>query len=334
MSALSINSNIVSILLFCGSCTFTLYWITNVRLKAEKNTATIKSTPHSLSLTYGNRSRTTSESSTLMGSKQVPIATSRGGVLKSSGSWTIDENNSSNEDLAALVETVEDAGFIKPLVRQISDKCGNTNDIIVVGIAGGSGSGKTTLARAIYDAVGVDNITYISHDSYYKDISHLSLKDREKQNFDHPDSLDTKLLIEHIKLLKDKKSVVIPIYDYATHSRLNTNQSLPAHPIVLIEGILIFDDIELYNLMDIKIFVDTDDDIRLIRRIQRDSVERGRSVKSILNQYMNTVRPMHLQFVEPSKRNADIIVPIGLNSVALDLVVNKLKSHHKNYPLK
>jgi uridine kinase len=213
----------------------------------------------------------------------------------------------------------------EPLVKRISDSA--RSEIIVIGIAGGSGSGKTTLAKAIYETIGEDNITFISHDSYYKDLSHLTEKERAKQNFDHPDSLDTALLVQHINLLKKGKSVAVPSYDYVTHSRVpGTTQAAPKQ-VVLVEGILIFSDKALYDLMDIKIFVDTDDDIRLIRRIQRDTIERGRTIESIVNQYMLTVRPMHIQFVEPSKRNADIIVPVGLNSVALDLVVNKLKSH-------
>lgn len=190
----------------------------------------------------------------------------------------------------------------------------------------GTGSGKTTLAKAIYESVGPDNITYISHDAYYKDLAHLSITQREKHNFDHPDSLDTSLLVEHLKLLKSKRGARIPTYDYATHTRCEAVEELFPSPIVLIEGILIFEDIRLVELMDIKIFVDTDDDIRLVRRIQRDTVERGRSIQSIITQYMKTVRPMHSQFVEPSKKNADIIVPTGLNSVALDLVVSKLQS--------
>ena len=196
---------------------------------------------------------------------------------------------------------------------------------LVLGIAGGTASGKTTLSQAIYKAIGPESITFITHDCYYKDLSHLSLKEREVANFDHPDSLDTPLLIEHIKKLKNSQSVRLPTYDYSTHSRLPGLQEALPCSIILIEGILIFDTPELVDLMDIKVFVDTDDDIRLARRLQRDTIERGRTVESVLNQYFKTVRPMHLQFVEPSRRKADIIVPAGLNSVALDLVVSKLK---------
>lgn len=196
---------------------------------------------------------------------------------------------------------------------------------LVLGIAGGTASGKTTLSQAIYKAIGPESITFITHDCYYKDLSHLSLKEREVANFDHPDSLDTSLLIEHIKQLKSLQAVRLPTYDYSTHSRLPGLQEALPRNIILIEGILIFHDPALVDLMDIKVFVDTDDDIRLARRIQRDTVERGRTVESVLTQYFKTVRPMHLQFVESSKRKADIIVPTGLNSVALDLVVSKLK---------
>jgi uridine kinase len=233
---------------------------------------------------------------------------------------------SSNDDLTFLSPISNSVNIVGPLVSKLSENSAH-GDIIVIGIAGGSGSGKTTLARAIYDSLGATNITYIQHDSYYRDITHLTIAQREKQNFDHPDSLDTALLVEHIKSLKKKEDVCIPIYDFSTHARLNTKEALPARPIVLIEGILIFSDPALYNLIDVKVYVDTDDDVRLIRRIQRDTVERGRTLKSVINQYIQTVRPMHMQFVVPSKRNADIIVPEGLNSVALDLVVSRLKSH-------
>lgn len=216
-------------------------------------------------------------------------------------------------------------GLVSP-VRPVLGSVSDNGDVIVVGIAGGSGSGKTTLARAIYDEMGEENVVYISHDSYYRDISHLSLEERAECNFDHPDSLETSLLVEHIKMLKAKIGVHIPSYDYATHSRvLNSGEDARSRPIIIVEGILILSDPELHSLIDIKIFVDTDDDIRLIRRIQRDTAERGRTVQSVVSQYLRTVQPMHIQYVVPSKRNANIIVPEGLNSVALDLVVSKLK---------
>mmetsp|Transcript_8168 Transcript_8168/g.12198 ORF Transcript_8168/g.12198 Transcript_8168/m.12198 type:complete len:345 (+) Transcript_8168:15-1049(+) len=233
--------------------------------------------------------------------------------------------NSSCENLLLLTPMRKSFDELEPIVKKIGNTT-ETGDVIVLGIAGGSGSGKTTLAKAIYESLGESSITFISHDSYYKDLSHLSMKEREKTNFDHPDSLDTDLLVQHLIALKNGEDVCIPCYDYASHSRKISGSILPPRSIILLEGILIFNDPNLYKLIDVKIFVDTDDDIRLIRRIQRDTVERGRTLKGVISQYINTVRPMHLQFVEPSKRNADIIVPVGLNSVALDLVVSKLKS--------
>jgi uridine kinase len=218
------------------------------------------------------------------------------------------------------------ATLLEPIVSKISSTQ-MRDEIIVIGIAGGSGSGKTTLSKAIYDAIGAENICYISHDSYYKDLSHLTLAERENYNFDHPLALDTPLLISHVKALKEKKTVHIPMYDFSIHTRRNETEILSPKPVILVEGILIFQEAALFEHFDIKIFVDTEDDIRLVRRIRRDTVERGRTIDSVLQQYIKTVRPMHLQFVEPSKRNADIIVPVGLNSVALDLVVSKLKSH-------
>lgn len=239
-----------------------------------------------------------------------------------SGKFSADSKHSREQDVTDPDRTFGLVSAIKPVLGSVSD----SGDVIVVGIAGGSGSGKTTLARAIYEEMGDENVVYISHDSYYRDISHLTLEERAECNFDHPDSLETSLLIEHIKLLKAKIGVHIPSYDYSTHSRvLNSGEDARSRPIIIVEGILILSDPELHSLIDIKIFVDTDDDIRLIRRIQRDTAERGRSVQSVVSQYLRTVQPMHIQYVVPSKRNANIIVPEGLNSVALDLVVSKLK---------
>jgi uridine kinase len=221
---------------------------------------------------------------------------------------------------------------IEPSLNSVSSKV-HPGEPIVVAIAGGSGSGKTTLARAIHKEMGDANVVYINHDSYYRDISHLSMEERAECNFDHPDSLETSLLVEHIKDLKANKAVRIPKYDYSTHSRVyaDSHEAQP-RPIILVEGILILSDPALYNLFDVKIFVDTDDDIRLIRRMNRDVAERGRSVQSVVQQYLKTVQPMHQQFVVPSKRNADIIVPEGLNSVALDLVVSKLTHWLSRWP--
>lgn len=197
---------------------------------------------------------------------------------------------------------------------------------LILGIAGGSGSGKTTLAKAIMSELGDDYAAIINHDCYYKDSSHLTLAQRAELNFDHPSSLDTAYLVQQIKALKNNQSVYVPQYDYATHSRVNTTRLILPKPVIIIEGILIFADSDLLPLLDIKVYVDTEDDIRLARRIERDSIERNRTLKSILQQYFKTVRPMHQEFVAPSRNRADIIVPIGLNSVALDLIVYRLRA--------
>jgi uridine kinase len=222
-----------------------------------------------------------------------------------------------------LMSLQSDEVQVKPITRR-RPSGPNSPNVIVIGIAGGSGSGKTTLADAIYKEVGVENITFISHDSYYRDQSHLTAAERDNLNFDHPDILETDLLVDHIRLLKEGKSVRIPQYDFATHTRCTKTELREPKKIILVEGILIFSCYELVKLLDVKIFVDTADDIRLIRRMQRDATERGRDVPSIITQYLTTVRPMHIEFVEPSKKNADVIVPVGLNSVALDLIVSKL----------
>lgn len=203
----------------------------------------------------------------------------------------------------------------------------NRQDPLVIGIAGGSGSVKTTLASLILERVGIEKIAFLPHDAYYKDLSDLPLNQRATINFDHPDSLDTNLLIEHIKLLREHTAVDIPIYDFKTHSRtLNTKRIMPKQ-VIMVEGILIFSEPELRPLLDVKIFVDTDSDIRFIRRLERDINERGRSTNSVIHQYLATVRPMHLEFVEPSKRYADVIVPEGgLNEVAMDMVVARLEA--------
>lgn len=197
----------------------------------------------------------------------------------------------------------------------------NRNESLIIGVGGGSGSGKTTVVQNIVHVVGEDNILVIEHDSYYRDLSHLSLKDRQKQNFDHPSSLETELLIRHLDALKSGYQIEIPVYDFVAHTRLDkTNPSSPKK-IILIDGILIFSEPNLRNRMDIKIFVDTDDDIRLLRRLRRDINERGRNFDGVLYQYEQFVRPMHLEFVEPSKRYADIIIPRGgENMIALEMI--------------
>lgn len=198
---------------------------------------------------------------------------------------------------------------------------------ILIGIAGGSGSGKTMVAKRIFEELGSDKVIIIQQDSYYKDLGHLTLKEREKQNFDHPDAFDHQFLIAQLKDLLVGKSIDQPLYDYTIHSRKKETRRIGEHVIIVLEGILILHDPELRRLMDIKVYVDTDDDVRLIRRIRRDVTERGRSLESILDQYENSVRPMQLQFVEPTKRYADIIIPEGgFNLVAIDLLKTKIKA--------
>ncbi len=197
---------------------------------------------------------------------------------------------------------------------------------IVFGVAGGTASGKTTVARAVLDAVGAEQIAYLPHDAYYRDMPHLTLEERAHQNYDHPNSLETKLLIEHIKQLLKWRPVDVPVYDFTTHRRTEETVSVEPSPIILVDGILIFTKRKLRDLMDIKVYVDTDPDVRFIRRLQRDIDERGRSLSSVVGQYMDTVRPMHLKFVEPSKRHADVIIPHGgLNKVAMEMVVASLR---------
>jgi len=201
-----------------------------------------------------------------------------------------------------------------------------TESPLILGVAGGSGSGKTTVVENIVAGIGREKILLIEHDSYYRDLSHLPLEDRRKQNFDHPSSLETELMIRHLSALRSGYKVDIPVYDFVAHTR--TEETLAASPksIILIDGILIFSEPKLRNLMDIKLFVDTDDDVRLLRRLKRDILERGRDFNGVLNQYENFVRPMHLEFVEPSKRYADIIIPRGgENRVALEMVSALIK---------
>lgn len=200
-------------------------------------------------------------------------------------------------------------------------------DPLVIGIAGGSGSGKTTVAQAILQRVGADRIAFLQHDSYYKDLIRLPPAQSAEVNFDHPNSLETELLIQHIAALRDGKAVEVPIYDFSTDSR--TTQTFTVQPcrVILVEGILIFTEAALRNMFDVKIYVDTDADLRLIRRLERDIKERHRTVESVIKQYQLTVRPMHLEFVEPSKRYADVIIPEGgFNTAALDMVVARVEA--------
>ena len=196
---------------------------------------------------------------------------------------------------------------------------------IVIGIAGGSGSGKTTVAQEILARVGAEHIAFLPHDAYYKDFGNLSFSQRAAINFDHPDSLETSLLIEHIKLLKAGTPIHLPIYDFKTHSRTAKTILVESQPVILVDGILIFAEPQLREMFDVKIFVDTADDLRFIRRLQRDITERGRTVDSVIAQYQRTVRPMHMDFVEPSKRYADVIIPEGgFNIVAMEMVVARV----------
>jgi len=203
----------------------------------------------------------------------------------------------------------------------------SNNIPLVIGIAGGSGSGKTTVVQEILNRVGADRIAYLQHDSYYKDLAGLPPTLRINVNFDHPYSLETELLIKHVETLRDHQSVEVPIYDFATDSRTSQTFSVAPRRVILVEGILIFAEPELRKLFDVKIYVDTDADVRFIRRLRRDITERGRTTESVIKQYESTVRPMHLEFVEPSKRYADIIIPEGGHNIAaLDMVVARIES--------
>jgi uridine kinase len=198
---------------------------------------------------------------------------------------------------------------------------------LTIGVAGGTGSGKTTVANVILDRVGKQQISYLPHDAYYRDFGNLPPDQKAAMNFDHPDSLETELMIEHIKQLKSGSAVEIPVYDFSTNSRTDRTIRVEPHPVIIVEGILLFTDKELRDLLDIKIFVDTDPDIRFIRRLQRDINERGRTTESVIRQYLKTVRPMHLDFVEPSKRYANVIIPEGgLNEVAMEMVIARIES--------
>ena len=200
-------------------------------------------------------------------------------------------------------------------------------DIMIIGIAGGTGSGKTTITRKIRQHFG-DDVSVIYHDNYYKAHDELTYEQRTKLNYDHPDAFETDLLIEHLKRLRRGESIQCPVYDYTVHNR--TQETVTVYPsrVIVVEGILIFQSRELCREMDIKIFVDTDADVRILRRIVRDVRDRGRSIDSVVNQYLTTVKPMHERFVEPSRRNADIIIPEGgHNKVALDMVLERIRSH-------
>lgn len=196
---------------------------------------------------------------------------------------------------------------------------------IIIGVTGGSGGGKTSVSRAILSNFPNAKIAMIEHDSYYKDQAHLTFEERIKTNYDHPLAFDTDLMIEHLKELTEGRPVDIPIYDYAQHTRSDRTYRLEPQDVLIVEGILVLEDKRLRDLMDIKLFVDTDDDIRIIRRIKRDMEERGRSLDSIIDQYTSVVKPMYDQFIEPTKRFADIVIPEGVsNVVAIDLINTKV----------
>jgi len=200
-----------------------------------------------------------------------------------------------------------------------------TEGPLVIGLAGGSGSGKTTIAESIVDAIGPESMTLIQHDAYYRDQTHLPLEERAKVNYDHPDSLETDLLVAHLEELRAGRPVERPVYDFTVHDRSEETVRVEPRPAILVEGILVLSEPALRDLMDLKVYVDTDPDLRLVRRWARDITERGRSFESVRDQYLQSVRPMHLQFVEPSKRYADIVIPEGYNQGAVGTVISMIR---------
>lgn len=198
---------------------------------------------------------------------------------------------------------------------------------VVIGIAGGSGSGKTSVTNSIYEVFKENSVVVIEQDYYYKDQSHLAFEERLETNYDHPLAFDTDLLIEHINELLERRAIEKPVYNYALHTRADEKILIEPKDVIILEGILVLEDERLRDLMDIKLFVDTDGDLRIIRRLLRDINERGRTIDSVIEQYLTVVRPMHNQFIEPTKRYADVIIPEGgQNEVAIDLMVTKIKT--------
>jgi uridine kinase len=198
---------------------------------------------------------------------------------------------------------------------------------VVIGVAGGTGSGKTTVAHQVLERASTEKLSLIQHDAYYKDLSELPVAQRAILNFDHPDALDNGLLIAHLQELKAGRPIDVPVYDFTSHTRTEQTRHVEPSRVILVEGILIFADVALRRLMDVKIYVDTDADIRFIRRLQRDIAERGRTMDSVIHQYLATVRPMHQEFVEPSKRYADIIIPEGgFNEVAIEMIATRIRA--------
>jgi uridine kinase len=196
---------------------------------------------------------------------------------------------------------------------------------LIIGIGGGSGSGKTTIAQSIVEAIGHDDVALIQHDAYYRDQTHLPLEQRAKVNYDHPDSLETDLLVEHLEELRSGRPVERPVYDFTVHNRSSETVPVDPRPVVVVEGIMVLYEEALRALMDLKVYVDADADLRIVRRLERDINERGRSFEAVRRQYLETVRPMHLQFVEPSKRYADIVIPEGYNVNAVATVVSMIR---------
>ena len=206
---------------------------------------------------------------------------------------------------------------------------------MIIGICGGTGSGKTTIARAIVKAVGAKNVVLIEQDSYYRNLADMPLDERHQANFDHPDSIDSDMLVNHILRLKQGLKVEMPLYDFKTHTRSSNIETIEPKPVVIVEGILIFSETRILDMLDVRVYVDTPDDIRFIRRLQRDITDRGRTVESVIGQYYRSVRPMHHEFVEPSKRNADIIIPEGAQTgVSIDLLCGLIREKLGKQPTK
>lgn len=200
-------------------------------------------------------------------------------------------------------------------------------NITIIGVAGGSGSGKSTLVRRLQEAFGEEDVSMLCHDYYYKEHTNLSYEQRTQLNYDHPEAFDTDMMIEHIKSLKQNKTIERPVYSFVEHNRMAERITVKPSKVIIIDGILIFENRELRDLMDIKVYVDTDADVRLARRILRDVCNRGRSMESVIEQYLSTVKPMHEEFVEPSKRYADVIIPEGgFNSVAVDMLIQSIRA--------
>ncbi len=201
-----------------------------------------------------------------------------------------------------------------------------THKPFVIGVAGGSGSGKSTVTRQVVAAIGSENVAVVMQDDYYRDQSHMPAEDRRKQNYDHPDAFDWPLMAQHLSALRQGEAIAMPVYDFAADNRSSETIAVKPAPVIVVEGLFALYDTQLLNMMSLKVYVDTASDVRFIRRLQRDISERGRSTESVVTQYMDTVRPMHKQFIEPTKRNADVILPHGANGPAVDIITTKVRS--------